>query len=414
MLPSMGEKQPENKTFSDLQKRIVVAALTALGVVFLCAVVLLCFYLLKIFVAAFSGVLWPLAAAGILAMLLRPVVGLISRKLHLGLIPSIIILYALAILLVAGGLYAVITVFDQQIIDFFQTLPDQISQLVASVRDRFPELTKIGQDIFGEQKWNQMMNQGDEVAARVLEVIKNSAGSMVSILERSGKGLMTFFGLSAQFAIIPVYLFFLLLTDRDFSQDLKHELVFVNDKIRDDIVFLAKEFVGILISFFRGQIVIGLIMGVCYATGFSIVGLKFGFFIGMAMGFLNIIPYLGTILGLAMALPVGYLQDGGGLSTIIYVLIVFAAVQALEGYFLTPKIMGDRTGLHPMVIILAIFFWGTAFDGILGMILAIPLTAFFVVVWRLVKVKYLPMLTEKNPDGSLDPPAEQVAHPDKD
>ena len=408
MLAAMSEKQPD-RLFSDLQKRIVVAALTALGVVFLCAVVLLCFYLLKLFVGAFSGVLWPLAAAGILAMLLRPIVGLISRTLHIGLIPSILILYTIGVLIVGTAAYVAFELFDKQIIVFFKTLPDQIDQLVAAIRDKFPDVMEVGRNIFGEDKWNQMINNSDELANRVLEMIKNSAGSMVSILQRSGQGLMSFVGISAQLAIIPVYLFFLLLTDRDFSQDLKGELVFLNDKIRDDLVFLVREFVGIIVSFFRGQIVIGLIMGLCYAIGFTIVGLKFGFIIGLAMGFLNIIPYLGTILGLGMALPIGYLQNDGGLSTIIWVLAVFATVQALEGYFLTPRIMGKQTGLHPMVIIIAIFFWGTALDGILGMILAIPLTAFFVVLWRLLKVKYLPMLMNKDNAPELDAPPEEVA-----
>ena len=72
-----------------------------------------------------------------------------------------------------------------------------------------------------------------------------------------------------------------------------------------------------------------------------------------------------------------------------WVLGVFAVVQMIEGYLLTPKIMGDRTGLHPVAIILAIFFWGSALNGILGMILAIPLTAFLVVVWRLAREKYI-------------------------
>jgi predicted PurR-regulated permease PerM len=71
---------------------------------------------------------------------------------------------------------------------------------------------------------------------------------------------------------------------------------------------------------------------------------------------------------------------------------VFAVVQTIEAYLLTPKIMGDRTGLHPVVIIVAIFFWGSAFGGITGMILAIPLTAFLVVFWRLAREKYLPEL----------------------
>ena len=71
------------------------------------------------------------------------------------------------------------------------------------------------------------------------------------------------------------------------------------------------------------------------------------------------------------------------------VLVVFLIVQMVEGYYLTPKIMGGRTGLHPMMIIFAIFFWGTALGGIMGMILAIPLTAFLVVFWRLAKEKYI-------------------------
>jgi len=74
---------------------------------------------------------------------------------------------------------------------------------------------------------------------------------------------------------------------------------------------------------------------------------------------------------------------------VVLVLAVFGLVQTIEGYLLTPRIMGDRTGLHPMVIIVAIFFWGTALSGVLGMILAIPLTAFLVVFWRLAREKYV-------------------------
>ena len=73
----------------------------------------------------------------------------------------------------------------------------------------------------------------------------------------------------------------------------------------------------------------------------------------------------------------------------VFALVVFVVVHAVEGYVLTPKIMGGRTGLHPIVIIVAVFFWGTALGGIGGMILAIPLTAFLVVFWRLAREKYI-------------------------
>ncbi len=132
-----------------------------------------------------------------------------------------------------------------------------------------------------------------------------------------------------------------------------------------------------------------LLQGILFALGFALVGLKFGLVLGLLLGLLNIIPYLGSILGLGIALPLAYFQQDGGLFTLGGVLVVFTLVQMIEGYFLTPRIMGDRTGLHPMAIIVAIFFWGSALSGILGMILAIPLTAFGVVFWRLARDKYI-------------------------
>jgi predicted PurR-regulated permease PerM len=129
-------------------------------------------------------------------------------------------------------------------------------------------------------------------------------------------------------------------------------------------------------------------MGVLLAIGFSVVGLKFGLVIGLTLGVLNIVPYLGTIIGLIITLPLAFFQPEGGWHLLGLVLLVYVIVQNIEGWFLTPKIMGDRTGLHPVTIIVAIFFWGTAFDGILGMLFAIPLTAFFVTTWRLIRHKY--------------------------
>ena len=164
----------------------------------------------------------------------------------------------------------------------------------------------------------------------------------------------------------------------------------MKESTRDDVDYLVHQFVDIIVAFFRGQIIIATLQGVLFAIGFSVVGLKFGFVIGLALGFLNLIPYLGNMVGLATALPLAFFQSDGGWLRLILVLIVVGIVQVIEGTILTPKIMGDRTGLHPMVIIVAVLFWGTALSGVLGMILAIPLTAFLVVFWRLAREKYMP------------------------
>jgi predicted PurR-regulated permease PerM len=193
-------------------------------------------------------------------------------------------------------------------------------------------------------------------------------------------------------AVFPIYFSFFLMADAVDMSNLERYLPFFKAETRKDIVYLLGEFVNIIVAFFRGQLVIASIQGLMFAVGFSIVGLKYGAVIGITLGFLNIVPYLGNIIGLGTALPLAFFQDGGGLVRVLLVLLVVAAVQMIEGYFLTPKIMGDRTGLHPVVIIVAIFFWGTALNGIMGMILAIPLTAFLVVFWRLAREKYMPEL----------------------
>jgi predicted PurR-regulated permease PerM len=111
---------------------------------------------------------------------------------------------------------------------------------------------------------------------------------------------------------------------------------------------------------------------------------------------LNIIPYLGTMLGILTVLPLAYFQEGGGTTLIGLCALVFAIGQLLTDYVFTPRIMGDKTGMGPMLLIFSVFFWGTALGGILGMVLAIPLTAFFLVFWRLAREKYLPALTTQH------------------
>jgi predicted PurR-regulated permease PerM len=190
-------------------------------------------------------------------------------------------------------------------------------------------------------------------------------------------------------AVLPVYLFFFLMTPPFRVEKMEQLLPFLKESTRKDALFLTTQFIDILVSFFRGQLVIALIQGGLFALGFSIVGLRFGVVLGLMLGLLNIVPYLGNIIGLSICIPLAFFQASGGGSLVAFILLIFILVQAIEGYYLTPKIMGDRTGLHPLTIMVSIFFWGTALSGISGMLLAVPLTAFLVVFWRLAKEKYI-------------------------
>jgi predicted PurR-regulated permease PerM len=227
-----------------------------------------------------------------------------------------------------------------------------------------------------------MEKQGEEIAEKSAAVFKTA-----------WTGLLGFFAKMTYLAVIPIYLFYFLSSNRNLIDELEKEISFLSESVKEDVVFLIREFVSILVSFFRGQLLIGLLMGVGYAIGFSISGLKFGITLGLLFGLLNIVPYLGSIVGIVIALLVAYLQPGGiaesgEWSVLLGCGVSFVAIQVIESYYLTPKIMGQQTGLHPVVVMVSIFFWGTALGGILGMIFGIPLTAFIIVAWRLLCRKY--------------------------
>ncbi len=380
-----------SESINPLQRRLIVSALVLLALVVITGVLFGVFLLLRSFVNTFSGVLWPLAVAGILTMILRPVVLWLQRRLKLGRIKAIILLFLLVVVVLAGLGALVLPVLFEQTLIFIQKLPVIWENLRSSVSETFPQVQAFLESQLGPER-----------LARYEEALRQQVGQLAGVLVPAAQDLFEVAGSvvawAAGAAIVPVYLFFFLLTDRDPTTELREQLSFVRSEWRDDIIFLVREFVGSMEAFFRGQILIGLIMGVLLAIGFSVGGVNFGIGLGLMIGALNIIPYFGTIVGLGTVLPIAYFQPDGGFARMCVALGIFVAVQMLEGYVLTPRIMGQRTGLHPLVIIIAIFFWGVALGGLLGMILAIPLTAFFVVAWRLVKRKYLNRLAQ--PEGT--------------
>lgn len=355
------------------------------GVV-ICLILFGVFLLLRGFVDVFSSVLWPLAMAGILAMMLRPLARWVERRLRLGRIKSIILIYLIILLFAASLLALTLPVAFEQVLVGFQKLPTIWENLRDTVALNFPQVQEFLISQVGEER----LNHYQEALQLQLEKLPGMLTPAAHDLMGKFRTLVAF---GTGIAIVPVYLFFFLKTDRDPTVDLKEQLSFIREEWRDDLIFLLREFAGSMEAFFRGQILIGLIMGVLLALGFSIAGVNFGLGLGLMIGALNIIPYFGTIIGLSTVLPIAYFQPEGGFGLMGIALAIFGAVQVLEGYVLTPRIMGQQTGLHPLAIIIAIFFWGVALDGLLGMILAIPLTAFFVVVWRLAKRKYLTQLT---------------------
>lgn len=366
---------------SPTQRRLAGFALSTAAIVGVVAVIYLALLVTGRFVSQFSGVIWPLAVAGILALILRPLVALFERRLKLRRPVAVLALYGLFLVLAAGLLATFVPALVAQIVDFFAYLPTLWQNTLAWGEQHFPEWLAVVRRYLDnpavKAAANSLMLQAQDLLAQITPSLK-----------QAGAGLFGLFGFVASVAVVPIYLFFFLLTDEEPTKGLPAHLPFLKEAQRNDVVFLVREFLGILVAFFRGQLLIGLIMGTLLAIGFSVAGLRFGLALGLIIGLLNIVPYLGTILGLSVALPLALFQPDGGLWLVGVCLAVFVGVQAIEGWLLTPRIMGRQTGLHPVAIIFAVFFWGQALGGILGLMLAVPLTAFFVTAWRYVRRKY--------------------------
>ena len=443
------------KVLSDKQAKFLGLVLCCTGGFLLAFLLALVVYLLNLALDLFGGVFWSIAVSGMLAILLRPVICIFEEKMKLGRIQAILALYTLVILFfsslfwffggkvlnqtkeIAGsvgewptllemkaeeklppelwdGISSHLQAFNEywsglvgekQDSVFAELEPEQknmVFSLPAEDRKVFAEFDISEKNAFFALDNNQSRldffdRKKMEMQNRVVESFGTQGGEIAKksaeVLKSAWSGILDLFAKITYLAVIPIYLFYFLGTNRNLIDDLERELSFLSDSIREDLIFLIREFVGIMVAFFRGQLLIGMIMGIGFAIGFSVSGLKFGITLGLFFGLLNVVPYLGSIIGITTVLFLAYFQpggiaDGGGYEVLIGCGITFVAVQLFESYFLTPKIMGEQTGLHPVVVIVSIFFWGTALGGILGMIFGIPLTAFFITFWRLLCKKY--------------------------
>ena len=371
--------------FSDRQRTTIAAAITILSAVVIIVAVGALFWLLGAFLVKFSAVFLPLAVAAVAALVVKPFYEAISTRLKLGRVPALIVVFLSFIVPVAGLSWFFGDLLVDQVRGLIDAFPKWWAASVEWARVRAPQLVHIyNETALGQAVGDAVEGQG----GAVMDVAQYVGRRMVS----AGAGVLSGVATLLGWVGAPLSFAFFLMTDTSTIGNLERFLPFLKHDTRKDLLYLFEEFINIIVAFFRGQLIIAFLQGLLFAIGFTLVGLKYGFVIGLTLGFLNIVPYLGNIIGLGTALPLAFFQEGGGLTRVLLVLVVFAAVQMIEGYLLTPKIMGDRTGLHPVVIIVAIFFWGTALNGIMGMILAIPLTAFLVVFWRLAREKYLPEL----------------------
>lgn len=304
-------------------------------------------------------VLTPFFIAFALAYLLDPV----TDRLE-----SLKISRTFAVLVLMAGVFSLVTGIGLLI---FPLLKLQAEHLVSNLPNyvaimqewMYPLLGVVGEPEKIQGILNRELLKVGELPLKVIS-------SITSILWSSVAGLFSFILLLANLVIIPVVMFYLL---RDYDLINKKMLSFVPARSREQVLSLIKEIDGVLAGFVRGQLMVGLIMAGLYSIGLFFCGTPMSLFIGLLAGLASLVPYLGLVFGFVPAAILTFMQTQDWV-LVFGVAGVFAVVQGLEGMIITPRIVGEKIGLHPVAIILAVLL-GAEFFGLVGVIVSVPVAA---------------------------------------
>ena len=349
---------------TEKQARILWTAVTALAVAVVLVLAGLLLGGLGRVVDKLSPVLLPLAIAGVLAYLLDPVVDFFQR-LKIPRPRAILMVFFLGVMLVLMLLATVVP----RLVTETSTLVEKAPEFSAQLRLKFSELlatTKAG--IKAKEVWDTQL--GEPAQKWLASAVPDASAWLLEKLTK----VASWAGLLVGFALVPVYVFYFLLEKKGIQGNWTDYLPVHESKAKEELVFVLTAINDCLIVFFRGQILVAMCSGTLLALGFSLLGLPYAVLIGAMAGLLGVVPYLGIAISIVPAVALAVVHWGDAWHALA-VLGIFAVVQLLEGFVYSPKIIGDRVGLHPLSIIIAVMVGTTLLGGVLGGVLAIPLTA---------------------------------------
>jgi len=318
------------------------------------------------------GVLLPFVAGMAVAYLLDPVADRLERW-GLSRTLATATITALFVVVAVGALVVVLPLIQQQLIDFIARLPayadavrEAVAPMIASLRDRLaPEdVARLNAAFSG-------------LAQRIMGWGLAAVGGVW----QSGLAIVNLLSL---LFITPIVTFYLL---RDWDRIVAHVDSLLPRAHAETIREQFRRIDETLAGFVRGQGLVCLLLGVAYATALTLAGLDFGLIVGLGTGLISFVPYFGAIIGLVVSVGVALIQFDDMLRVGV-VVAIFVAGQILEGNLLTPKLVGERVGLHPVWVIFGALAGGSLF-GFLGVLLAVPVTAVIGVLARFATERYM-------------------------
>jgi predicted PurR-regulated permease PerM len=328
----------------------------------------------------------PVLASFALAYLLNPIVYQAEKRGLSRTMSSIVAILLVALFItgfmtyVVPDLWAESTKAGSKIAEKFT--PENAVRQRAVLKRFSPALERVAGDKIEKFLSDPVAFYNENMATAPTATVDEN-GNLTTTTAGGGSAILSTLVSSLDLLLVPFFVFYILVDFQKWRDSLEQ---LIPPRFREPFSRLFDESGRILESYVRGQLLIGLIMAVFYAAGFWFLDVPAWAGIAMIAGLLNAVPYVGTLIGIVLA--GGFtLAGGGGIGDVVAVLGIFVAVQTLEGYYLTPRILGGRLNLHPMAVFLGLLIGGKLF-GFLGVILAIPAIAIGKVFFKFLRELY--------------------------
>ena len=322
-----------------------------------------------------APILTPFVVALMLAWLGDPLVDRLEARGY-SRNTAVVLVFVLMLLLLALALLILVPMIQRQVVTLVAVLPQGQEWLLGTALPWIEQ--KSGVAIL---TWLEPERLFDWVRSHWQQA-GGAATTLFGYLSRSGFAMVAWV---INLALLPILVYYFL---RDWDRLVERVASMIPRNHIETVARLARESDEVLGAFIRGQIAVMIALGLVYALGLSLVGLKLGLLIGLVAGLISFIPYLGATTGVVLAVLAALVQaQGFDMQLLVLVGVVFTVGQLLESYVLTPRIVGDKIGLHPVAVIFAVMAGGQLF-GFLGMLLALPAAAAINVLLRYAQERY--------------------------
>jgi predicted PurR-regulated permease PerM len=329
--------------------------------------------LFGVFIYLFSEILLPFVAGMALAYFLDPVADRLE-KLGLSRTASTFLILLAFIITLTIAMIVLIPVLASQLADFLDKLPGYLEQLQTLVTSFNPEWL--------EQRFG--LDAGS-LREGLNSLLTSGVGFITTVFQSIWSSGVALFSIAGLFVVTPVVAFYMLL---DWDRMVAKVDGWVPRDHVETVRAIATDINTATAGFVRGQGTLCLILGIIYAVGLTLTGLNFGILIGLFAGLISFIPYVGSLVGLVLAVGVAFVQFWPDWLMVVAVACVFFVGQFIEGNILQPRLVGKSVGLHPVWLMFALFAFGALF-GFVGLLIAVPAAAAVAVLVRFAIARYL-------------------------